>query len=286
MIIIYPDKHPAKDLHQLILGTIIPRPIALVSTKSTEGVLNIAPFSYFNAISSVPPIIGFSVSKRKNGNSKDTLTNVRENNECVINLVSYDISRQMALAGIDFPPETDEFIQCGFTPVKSEIVSPPGIHESHIRFECLVDRILNFENGVDLTSLIICKVVCIHYDEKIIDENKKIDPALTGLIGRLGGTKYIRLSEDNIFSIPQSRTNIPVGYAKLPEKILKSKILTGNEIATIAGLEKLPDADYTKNIVAKYNTSYNDIDSIHSIASKLINSGNIEEAAALLLSHL
>ena len=117
MKVIYPDSYPSRDLHQFMLGSVIPRPIALVSTISNKRIKNLAPFSYFNAISSDPPILGFSVSDRKDGSLKDTLANIEENGECVVNLVSYDISHQMTLAGVDFPPDTDEFVKCGFTPV-------------------------------------------------------------------------------------------------------------------------------------------------------------------------
>lgn len=286
MTIIYPDNHPSRDLHQLILGTIIPRPIALVSTISLDGVLNLAPFSYFNAISSVPPILGFSVSDRKNGQPKDTIANIRQNNECVINLVSYNNSRQMSLAGIDFPPDIDEFQKCGFNPVNSNLVTPPGIKESPVRFECKIEKILNFGNANNQTNFVVCNVICIHFDEKILDADNKVNPEAIGIIGRLGGTNYIKINNDNIFSIPQSRTAIPLGYDKLPEEILKSKILTGNEIAAIAGLESLPDENFIKETKEKYDKSIIAKNSLHKIASDLIKSGKIEEAAALLLSNL
>lgn len=286
MTIIYPDKHPSRDLHQLILGTIIPRPIALVSTISETGIFNLAPFSYFNAISSVPPILGFSVSDRKNGLPKDTIANISQNKECVINLVSYDISRKMSLAGIDFPPDIDEYAKCGFTPVDSDLVKPPGIKESPVRFECKIEKILNFGIEGSKTSFVVCNVICIHFDEKILNADNRIDPDSTGIIGRLGGTNYIKINNDNIFSIPQSRTVIPLGYDRLPEKILKSKILTGNEIAAIAGLEALPDDNYILEIGNKYKEIKNFENSFYKLVSDLIKSGKIEEAAALLLSNL
>jgi flavin reductase (DIM6/NTAB) family NADH-FMN oxidoreductase RutF len=282
MKIIYPDSFPSRDLHQFMLGSVIPRPIALVSTLSESGINNLAPFSYFNAISSDPPILGFSVSDRKDGSSKDTLANIEENSECVINLVSYDISHQMTLAGIDFPPETDEFVKCGFTPASSISVLPKGIEQSPVRFECKTDRIIYFGEKGNQTALVVCNVLCIHYDEIIMNKDNRIDPVALNLVGRLGRTNYIRLSNENIFSINQSRSKIPVGYDNLPKSIVQSKILTGNEIALIAGMENIPDPELINTNRQKYKLIATDINSAHKLASELIKSGNIEEAAALL----
>jgi flavin reductase (DIM6/NTAB) family NADH-FMN oxidoreductase RutF len=282
MKVIYPDSYPSRDLHQFMLGSVIPRPIALVSTISNKGIKNLAPFSYFNAISSDPPILGFSVSDRKDGSLKDTLANIEENGECVINLVNYDISHQMTLAGVDFPPDTDEFLKCGFTPVPSSTVAPYGIENAPVRFECIKDRIIYFGERGNKTALIVCNVICIHYDEVIMNDQNRIDPVALDLIGRLGRTNYLKLTKDNIFSIAQSRSMIPIGYDNLPESIVKSSILTGNEIAIIAGIEKNPDPEFIKTTKEKYKLIATDINSAHKLASQMIKSGNIEEAAALL----
>ena len=286
MKLIFPDSFPSRDLHQFMLGSVIPRPIALVSTISNEGINNLAPYSYFNAISSDPPILGFSVSDRKDGSLKDTLANIEENSECAINLVSYDISHQMALAGVDFPPETDEFIKCGFTPVPSVIIKPNGIEQAPVRFECKKDRIIYFGEKANKTALIICNVICIHYDERIMNKENRIDPFKLDLVGRLGRTNYLKLTKDNIFSITQSRSMIPLGYDNLPESIVKSEILTGNEIAIMAGMEKYPNPEIIKKTKEKYKLIVTDIDSAHKLASELIKAGKIEEAAALLFTHL
>jgi flavin reductase (DIM6/NTAB) family NADH-FMN oxidoreductase RutF len=279
---VFPDSFPSRDLHQFMLGSVIPRPIALVSTISNEGINNIAPFSYFNAISSDPPILAFSVSNRKDGSSKDTLVNIEANGECVINMVNFDISNQMALTGIDFPPETGEFLKSGFTPSASIRIKPFGVEQSPIRFECLKDKIIYFDDKSHHTALIICNVICIHYDEAIMNNENRIDPVALDLIGRLGRTNYLKLTKANIFSIAQSRSMIPLGYDNLPESIVKSSILTGNEIAIIAGIEKNPDPEFIKTTKEKYKLLATDINSAHKLASKLIKSGKIEEAAALL----
>ena len=284
MKLIYPNSISSRDLHQFMLGSIVPRPIALVSTISNKGIKNLAPFSYFNAISSEPPILGFSVSDRKDGSLKDTLINIKENGECVINMVSFGISYQMALSGVDFPPEIDEFTKCGFTEVPSVNIKPYGILESPVRFECKTEQILDFGSEPNRTSLVICNVISISYDEAIMNEENRIDPIALGLIGRLGRTNYLKLNKENIFSISQSRSMIPLGYDNLPEEIKKSKILTGNEIAAIAGLNKLPDEETIREIAKKYSAHGQDLISIHTLASDLIKSGKIEEAAALILS--
>ncbi|MDO8970932.1 MAG: flavin reductase family protein, partial [Saprospiraceae bacterium] len=143
MLSIDPTQIPTKDLHQYILGAVAPRPIAFASTISVDGVPNLAPYSFFNAFSSNPPILIFSSNRRvANNTTKDTLKNVEETGEVVINVVSHSISRQMALASIEYGPEVDEFVKAGFTPLPSERVKPFRVAESPVQMECVVDKIL------------------------------------------------------------------------------------------------------------------------------------------------
>ncbi len=280
---IYPSKIPVRDLHQFMLGSIIPRPIALVSTRSEKGSRNIAPFSYFNAISSNPPILAFSVAKNSDGTRKDTLVNILETKECVINMVNEKISNQMALAGVHYPREVDEFLKCGFTQLDSEVVSIPRVKEAPIQFECTLNRVIYFNEGSKEIAHVICDVKCFHIDEDVIDDRNRIEPVKLNLLGRLGRSYYLKINDDNIFTLAQNRIKSPIGFDGLPHCIVQSKVLTGNDLAQIAALEALPDSE---GIEAKFpqlldkNTSSSDA---HKLARQQILAGNITNAVRILL---
>ena len=128
-----PSELSTKDRHQFLLGSIGPRPIAFVSTVDKDGNYNLAPYSFFNAFSSNPPIVVFSSNRRvKDNSTKDTLENVKTNKGLVINVVNYEIARQMTLTSVEFPAGVSEFVKAGFTPVDAEIVTAPLVKESPI----------------------------------------------------------------------------------------------------------------------------------------------------------
>lgn len=279
MKIIFPEAFIDKSFHQIMLGSVIPRPIALVSTVSSEGINNLAPFSYFNAVSSFPPILSFSLSRRKNGQKKDTQINIENTGQCVINMVNHSISDQMSLAGFDFDSDIDEFSKCGFTPVASNTVQCFGVKESNIRFECSLDRIIELGDKDYPTSLVICNVQCILLDENIFDQNGRIDPIKSDLIGRLGRMNYIRINAENIFSIEQNRTGIPIGFDNLPIEIKHCKYLSDNEKALFANMSELPS---DKNFLDVKLNIKSRIDFFDLIRMKM-KSGKISEAALLLM---
>ena len=138
-----PDHSDLKEVHNLLLGGVTPRPIALVSTLSAEGVPNLAPFSFYNAFGANPPYIAFSPAlSGRDGSAKDTLLNLQDVPECVVHAVSHDIVEQMSLASSAFGPEVDEFIKAGFTALPSEKVKPFRVAESPFHMECQVEQII------------------------------------------------------------------------------------------------------------------------------------------------
>jgi flavin reductase (DIM6/NTAB) family NADH-FMN oxidoreductase RutF len=280
-MIIDPEKIAVKDLHQFIVGGVAPRPIAFVSTVDENGVPNLAPYSFFNAFSSNPPILIFSSNRRVGNNTtKDTLHNVQQTKECVINVVTYPIVRQMAITSVDYPGEVDEFKKGGFTPLKSDVVSPFRVKESPINFECRVNEIITLGEHGGAGHLIICQVVRIHLDDNILDENGRIDPNKLDLMGRLGRAYYTRASGDSIKTIFQPFNEIAIGFDQLPDFILKSPILTGNEIAEIAALTLLPDpTEQDLKFVSDKSK-----EEVHILAKALILKGEAMEAAKLLLA--
>lgn len=237
---ITPGEIATKDLHQFIVGAIAPRPIAFVSTMDENGVANIAPYSFFNAFSSNPPVLVFSSNRRVDNNeTKDTLHNVQLNQEVVVNVVNYNIVRQMALASIAYPSNISEFEKSGLTPVEAELVKPFRIKESPVQFECKVSEIITLGEHGGAGHLIICQVVKLHIDEAVLD-GERIDPHKLDLVGRLGRAHYVRASGESVFDVYQSVVKPALGFDKLPAHLRNSTVLTGNELAQIAGLYEMP----------------------------------------------
>ncbi len=276
----FPENTSSRDLHHIMLGTVIPRPIAFVSTIDSKGIKNLAPFSYFNAVSSLPPKMMFSISRKSDGSKKDTLINIENTGECVINMVNQDMVRQMTIAGFGFDSEVDEFSKSGLNTINSELIKTPGVMESPVRYECKLDRIIELGVQPGECSIVLCDVVCIHVDENIMEDNK-IKQEKTNIIGRLGGTQYIKINKENIFSALQNRKTVPVGFDNLPKSILQSEILTGNEIAEIAGLDSLPSKEEIETDYSSFKQF--DLDTLHYFAQMEIKEGNIRPAAAILM---
>mgnify|MGYP000545041687 CR=1 FL=1 len=242
-----PAKTKTADLHQYLLGSVAPRPIAFVSTVDKEGNANLAPYSFFNAFSSNPPMLVFSSNRKVADNTtKDTLHNVRETDEVVINVVNHAILRQMALSSVSYESGVSEFEKSGLTPVPSDLVKPFRVKESPVNMECVVKDVitLGYEGGAG--HLIICEVVRMHVSEDVLDENKKIDPHKIDLMGRMGRAFYTRASGDSIMKVFQPVGEIPIGYDKLPEHIKNSNILSANDIARLAGLAAWPTDEKIK----------------------------------------
>jgi flavin reductase (DIM6/NTAB) family NADH-FMN oxidoreductase RutF len=241
MLSIDPTQIATKDLHQYILGAVAPRPIAFASTLSTDGIPNLAPYSFFNAFSSNPPLLIFSSNRRvANNTTKDTLKNVEDTGEVVINVVSYNIARQMALTSIEYGPEVDEFKKAGFTPIPSERIKPFRVAESPVQMECVVEKIMPLGTDGGAGNLIFCRIVLMHIAEEILTPAGRIDPHKIDLVARMGRFYYARASGDAVLEIVQEVTSIGIGFDGLPESIRHSPVLTGNDLAKLANLTALP----------------------------------------------
>ena len=138
-----PAEHPFSETHKLMIGSIVPRPIALVSTTSNNGINNLAPFSYFNGVCSKPPTIMFAPARRGwDGQEKDTLINIRNTKEFSINIVSEDIGEKMVKCSTDYEKEVDEYYKSGLSPLSSKKIKPPIVSESKISLECILNQIV------------------------------------------------------------------------------------------------------------------------------------------------
>ena len=278
-----------KDLHQFIIGSIAPRPIAFVSTLNEQGQANLAPYSFFNAFSSNPPTLVFSSNRRVRDNTtKDTLHNVEATGELVINTVNFAIMRQMALASIEYPADVDEFAKSGLTPLASDLVKPFRVAESPAQMECKVRDIITLGEEGGAGHLIICDVLRIHLHERVIDENGRIDPQKIDLVGRMGRAYYVRASGAAVHTLFQPVNEIGIGFDQLPDSVRNSPILTGAELAEIAAQTHLPDeADITTAdedpLLAEALREANPYVALHRLASRALASGETTRATIILL---
>lgn len=190
-----PAQVDAGSIYKLMTGIIVPRPIAFVSTLSAEGVRNLAPFSFFTAISANPPVICFSPMVRaSDGQRKDTLRNIEATGEFVVNIVSEDFGAQMNACSGEYPPEIDEFEVSGLTPLSSEVVKPPRVAESLIHMECRLLQVVDVSAEPLGGSIVLGRVERFHVQDQVLD-GYKIDPDKVRAIGRMGGPSYVRVTD-------------------------------------------------------------------------------------------
>jgi flavin reductase (DIM6/NTAB) family NADH-FMN oxidoreductase RutF len=188
-MIIDPTTVPPQINYRILVGAVVPRPIAFVSTISPEGVRNLAPFSFFNVVCGDPPVICFSPIWRNP--PKDTIVNIRATGEFVVNIVSEDFADRMNICSGEYPSNVDEFSMSGLTPVDSVVVRPPRVKESHVNMECRLMQIVDVSARPMGGSLVIGEVVRFHVDDAVI-EDFRIDADKLGAVGRMSGSDYAR----------------------------------------------------------------------------------------------
>ena len=237
-----PKDFAVNKVHAYLLSAVIPRPIGFVSTIDKDGNVNLSPFSFFNCFGANPPTLVFSPARRVRGNTvKHTLENVKEVAEAVVGIVNYNTVEQMSISSTEYPKGVNEFIKSGLTEYASDIVKPPRIVECPVNFECKVSNIIETGNEGGAGNLVVCTVVKMHIDEKVLDENRHIDPVLLDPVSRLGGSLYSRLTKESIFEIQKPLSTPGIGYDNLPVWIKNSDSLTGNDLGKLANCERLPD---------------------------------------------
>jgi flavin reductase (DIM6/NTAB) family NADH-FMN oxidoreductase RutF len=188
-----PGSIDPRDMHKLLIGSVVPRPIAFVSSLSADGTPNLAPFSFFNVVCSDPPIIAFTTSYRS-GQKKDTLHNVRDTREFVVNIVSDDFADAMNTTSGDYAPDVDEFVVAGLTPLPSELVRPFRVKESRVHMECRLHQIIVVSDRPQGGCLILGEVLRMHVADEILD-GFRVDPDKLKAIARMGGNTYARTSD-------------------------------------------------------------------------------------------
>ncbi|MFO2550691.1 flavin reductase family protein [Alicyclobacillus cycloheptanicus] len=202
---LHPDQQSWTDNYKLLIGSIVPRPIAFVSTVNNAGDRNLAAFSFFNGVCPKPFIISFAPMRRADGSKKDTLRNIEETGEFVVNIVSEPIAAQMNVTSPtpEFPPEVDEWEVSGLTPTASVKVRPPRVLESPIHLECELVQVLDFgEAQAGAGSLVLGKVVLVHVREDVYHHGR-IDPDVLRPVARMAGAEYARATDR--FEMPRPR---------------------------------------------------------------------------------
>jgi flavin reductase (DIM6/NTAB) family NADH-FMN oxidoreductase RutF len=238
---IIPSELAIPELHQYLLGAVGPRPIAFVSTIDAEGRVNLAPYSFFNIFSVNPPIAIFSPARRGRDNTtKHTYENAKQVPECVINVVNHAIVEHMSLASTEYPAGVNEFVKSGLTAIDSDLVRPPRVGESPVQLECKINQVIELGQNGGAGNLVVCEIIKIHIREEVLNAEGKIDPMKMDQVARMGGHWYTRANA-GLFQLPQPTTKIAIGFDRLPKDVLHSSVLTGSELAQLAGVEHLPD---------------------------------------------
>ena len=284
-----PANTPLPQLHQFLLGSVSPRPICFASTIDLEGRPNLAPFSFFNVVSVNPPVIVFSPNNSgRDGTPKQTFLNAKAVPEVVVNVVSYAMVEQMNIAAAPWEHGVSEFEKAGFTPVASDLVKPFRVAESPVQIECKVIDIKEFGDGGGSGKLIMAQVMKMHVKEEVLGEDGKIDPFKMNLVGRMGGSWYCLPERDSMFELSQPM-KVTLGYDRYPAEVRLSKVLTGNDLGRLAGIQGEPTQEELASGIewlkenGEYPLDFSDWHSRELGALELLGFDRIREAAALLL---
>jgi flavin reductase (DIM6/NTAB) family NADH-FMN oxidoreductase RutF len=236
------------EVHKLLLGGVAPRPIALVSTISKDGINNLSPYSFFNAFGANPPVVAFSPSRRgRDATLKDTYYNLIETKECVIQVVTHSMVEQVSLASVEFSSEIDEFIKSGLTPIDSDLVKPKRVKESPFQMECKLLEMKSFGEGGAAANLAVCEVIKFHVAEDLFT-NGIIDPVKIDLVARMSGDFYSRAGA-GVFVVEKPIGKKCIGYDQVPKHIGESEIYSANDLGKFGNSESIPGDNDVKEFI-------------------------------------
>ena len=190
-----PETLSARDMYEWMTTTILPRPIAWVSTVSPEGTTNLAPFSFFQGVCARPPTLLFCPANDRHGRPKDTLRNVEATGEFVVNLVPFALVEAMNATAASLPYGESEFERFGVIPTPAHSVRPPRVSAAPVAFECRLDRIIHVGEGSIAGHVVLGRIVHFHVADSVLASDGKADPLKLDLVGRAGRNDYLRLGE-------------------------------------------------------------------------------------------
>ena len=290
---IEPGDISQQELHSILLTAVAPRPICFASTINKSGHVNLSPFSYFNVFSSNPPVMVFSPARSGRDNThKHTYLNIKEVPEVVINIVNHNIVEQMSLSSTAYEHGVNEFVKSGLSQIKSDLVQPPRVGEAPVSFECVVTKTIELAELPGAGNLIFAEVKRIHINQDYLTEGT-LDTKKLDLVGRMGGSWYVRANDNALFEIPKPIRTQGIGVDALPKRIRESDVLTGNNLGRLGNLESLPskgDVDALQNddelqMLAKRmgdNTAEHQ-KQLHWIAQRVLEGGDTSRAMAILM---
>ncbi len=235
-----PEKQTLRERHQMLIGSVAPRPIGFTTSINKNGQINLAPFSFHNAFSSNPPVVGISPAySGRTGKAKDTLNNILETKEFTISVISYNMMEQMNICSAEYGSTIDEFEMSGFTKYPSKKVLPPGVSESPVIFECTFLKHIQFSKEPAGGNLLLGKIIHIHAKDDIFNNDGYIDPLKIDQIGRLGLNWYTRAKEGLYEMKPP--VDLPVGFSAIPDFIKNNSLFTKQLLCQLASISLIPE---------------------------------------------
>ncbi len=225
-----------------LCGGVAPRPIAFASTVDAEGRRNLAPFSFFNAFGSNPPMVAFGPNRRgRDGTVKHTYLNAEATKEFVIASVSYAVVQQMNIASAEYGDGVDEFLKSGFTPAPARFVKPALVAESPFQMECKLHQVIDLGGKPGSGIMLLGEVLCFHAKEEVLTDGLP-DTRKLDLVGRAGGAFYARAHGDALFEVAKPAGQ-PIGWEAIPAVLKASHLLTANDLGRLANSAVLPDLE-------------------------------------------
>jgi len=204
-----PESLSTRDMYLWLVQVITPRPIAWVSTMSRDGVANLAPFSFFNGVGANPPTVMFCPANNRDGGPKDTLANIQQTGEFAVNLVSFGDASAMNNSAAEYAANEDEFDLSAVRKLPCDKIAPPRVADAPVALECELHTAMQIGTGPGGANLVIGRIVAMHIEDRVLDDSGKVDPAKFDLIGRMGGSHYIRTGDideganPSLFSLPR-----------------------------------------------------------------------------------
>jgi flavin reductase (DIM6/NTAB) family NADH-FMN oxidoreductase RutF len=206
MVTLDPKKMRVSEIYRLMIGAIVPRPIAWISTVSPKGVTNLAPFSYFNAVSSAPPCLSVSIAHKPDGSKKDTLRNIEALGEFVVQIPSVEHALNVNLTAADFEYGVSEIEAAGLRTLPSDLIRPPRIADAKVQLECrLLHALPVGAGGAGATTLVVGEIVRFHFSEDVYGADGTVRLEALDPLSRLGGLAFGKTRE--AFELPRVKPN-------------------------------------------------------------------------------